>query len=98
ISYVKAQTVGGATRDPSQLMDTWRTANDRIRELERDDAGAANSAPVEPLPANMAPFAERVASDPIIENSFSAVPASLGWVELDRLVVFQKHINLRYVG
>lgn len=98
ISYVKAQTVGGSTRDLSQLMDTWRTANDRIRELERDDAGAADNAPIEQLPADMALFATRVMSDPIVQNSFSAVPASLAWVELDRLVVFQKHINLRYVA
>jgi len=97
VHYVKLNTVGGTARDMSELMDIWRTANDRIQELERDDAGAADHTQSEPLPADMVPFADRVLGDPIVPSAFGAVPSGLGWVELDRLVVFQKHINLRYV-
>lgn len=97
LSYVKAQTVGGATRDVAALMDTWRAANDRIRDLERDDAGAADNATVDELPPEMATLAIHVISDPIVVNSFNVVPTTLGLVELDRLVVYQKQINLRYV-
>ena len=98
LSYVKAQTIGGAGRDISELMNVWRTANDRIRQLEQEEAGAADGAEALPLPADMAPFVERVMGDPIVPHAFGVVPVSLGLVELDRLVVFQKHINLRYVA
>jgi hypothetical protein len=38
-----------------------------------------------------------VLSDSIFKKSFSVVPTDIGVVELDRLVVFQRHINLEYV-
>jgi hypothetical protein len=36
--------------------------------------------------------------DPITKTSFGALPYELGIVELDRLVVFQKQINVAYVS
>lgn len=39
-----------------------------------------------------------VEADPAFQRSFQVVPAEIAMVELDQLVVFQKHINLTYVG
>lgn len=97
ISYVKAQTIGGGTADIRVLMDAWRAANDRIAELERDEAGAADAATPNALPAEVGGLVANVTGDTVVANSFNAVPCSLGMVELDKLVVFQKQINLRYV-
>ena len=36
-------------------------------------------------------------ADPSVANIYWAVPGEIGIVELDRLVVFQKHVNLAYV-
>jgi len=97
LGYVKLQTVGGDTADVGTLMNVWRAANAHIQELVLAEAGAANNAEIGNLPDAMAPLVENVAGDPIVGNTFNAVPMSLGMVELDKLVVFQKHINLRYV-
>src|SRR5439155_23574883 len=34
--------------------------------------------------------------DPLFQLAYAFVPASIGIVELDRLVVFQKYVNLTY--
>lgn len=98
LGYVKTQTVGGAGLDVRALMDVWRAANDHVKSLERDEAGAADGAVAAPLPKEMTALVNSVLGDPMVQNSFNLVPISVGWVELDRLVVYQKHVNLRYVA
>jgi len=98
LGFVTAQTLGGDTQDLSELSDRWRKANDHIRELEAGEAGIANAAPLLPLPAELESLRAKVVADPIFKRSFQVVPSEIAMIELDRLVVFQKHINLEYVA
>jgi hypothetical protein len=97
LGFVRSQTVGGADADLSILMDEWRAANDHIRSLEEREAGLADDAPIVTLPSVFKAMAEAVIADPMFKRSFAFVPARLRMVELDRLVVYQKHINLEFV-
>lgn len=96
LSYVTQNDVDGATFLPGDLAEEWRTANQRIRELEATEAGIADSPPLEPLPSSLQPRATRFLQDPIIRRSFGLVPSDVKLVDLDRLVVFQKQINLPF--
>jgi hypothetical protein len=40
---------------------------------------------------------DRFLADPVVQRTFALVPIDVAMVELDRLVVFQKHVNLAYV-
>lgn len=84
-------------KDFGPLMDEWRHANDHIRELEATEKGWADNPAVNPLPESMSNLKEKATKDPIFRRSFSMVPSDISMVELDRLVVWQKHINLNYV-
>lgn len=84
----------GATADVGGLGAEWRVANDHILELESSEAGIANNPPIGPPVPELA---NPVMNHPVVQKSFAIVPFSLGVVELDRLVVHQKHINLEYV-
>ena len=98
LGFVKAQTVGGNTQDLSELPNRWRSANDHIHELEIREAGIADSPPVLLLPPELESLRSKVLEDPIYRRSFQVVPSEIALIELDRLVVFQKCINLEYVA
>lgn len=97
LGFLTLQSTFGQQADLRALADEWRIANDRVRELETREAGLADNPHVSPLSQALAPLAEQLLVDPIVQRSFAIVPISIGLVELDRLVVYQKHINLAHV-
>lgn len=98
LSYVRNLALDAQRRDEGVLADEWRAANDRVRELETTEAGLADDPPKLPLPPEMHSLAEEIQADPAFRNAFRLVPVEIAMLELDRLVVFQKHINLMYVN
>jgi len=97
LGFLTNQTVGGDKADVRSLAEEWRSANDHIHELEKREAGYADSPQIAPLADRLASLVGEVLKDPIFQRSFTIVPATVGIVELDRLVVFQKLINLNYI-
>lgn len=97
LGFVKGQTVGGDAADERALGDEWRKANDRVRELEAQEADFADSPVLGQLPTELNILREQLLADPVVQRAFRVVPADVEMVELDRLVVFQKHINLAFV-
>ncbi len=97
LGFLKSMAVDGEASDLRALSDEWRQANDHIRELEKQEAGIANNLETSPLPPELDELRGKVLADPIYRRSFSIVPTTFAMVELDPLVVFQKHINLDHV-
>ena len=90
-----------AIKPPNQgtLVEQWQAANKLLGTLEKDEAGIADNPPITKLevtPNNEALLIEFL-KDPLVQNSFNTVPTEVAFVELDRLVVFQHHIDLTYV-
>lgn len=98
LGFIKAQTVEGQAADDGALASIWRAANDHIQQLEATEAGIADGATIGDLPAELQPLRQRVLNDPIVQRSYALTPIEVGLVELDRLVVFQKQINLAHVA
>jgi hypothetical protein len=96
LGYVTTQTVDGRTRDESALMDAWRRANDHLLALAEAEAGYADGLEFGDMPEELAPLAARVLADPVTRRDYALAPVSIEWIELDRLVVQQKHINLAF--
>jgi len=99
IGFVSGQAIDAPGRgvDYGALTEEWRLANDRICELEQMEAGWADSPPINNLTAEFDELVTDVLQDPIFRRSFAFVPSEIKMIELDRLVVFQKYINLNYV-
>src|SRR4051794_27131862 len=97
LDYMKARVIGGASADRKALCDEWRSANDYYYELETSEAGIADQVECRDLDAEMAPRAEEVMAHAHFRHAFDALPARFGMVELDRLVVFQRHVNRTFV-
>jgi len=85
--------------DDGTLTDEWEAAYNYVRTLEKDEAGAADNPPitkVEVTPKNEALLTEFL-KDPLVRNGFNTMPSEVAFVELDRPVVYQHHIDLTYV-
>jgi len=98
LGFVTSQTREGQALNYGQLADEWRLANDRVRHLGQLEPKIADDVPVRQVGNALAGLVAKVLADSAYQRSFSLVPARVGVVELDKLVVFQKHINLQYVN
>lgn len=98
ISFIRTMAVDGQTADFGQLAREWRKANDHVKTLEASEIGLVDGRPISDLPMALTPLATEFLNNPFFQRSFSLVPARLGVVDLDTLVVYQKFIDLTYVG
>jgi len=83
--------------DEGVLADAWQTAHDVVRRMEREEAGLANDPPIRKLGPEYEPLLIEFLRDPLVRHGFNTVPTEVALVELDRMVVYQKHIDLTFV-
>lgn len=97
LEFVEAYVVGGANADRAALTDEWRAANDYYQELEHREAGIANAGDHRPLDPALAPLVAEVQAHPQFRHTYDTLPTAFAMVELDRLIVFQKHVTRTFV-
>lgn len=80
------------------LVEEWQAANRILRSLEKEEAGRADDPPIIQLDmGRYEPLLIEFLKDPLVQNGFNTVPTEVALVELDRLIVYQHHIDLTYV-
>jgi len=94
IRYVRSHTI--SPPDEGALADEWKAANQIISSLETDEAGRADHPPIRKMGPEDEPLLIELFKDPLVRHGFNTVPTEVAWVELDRLVVYQKHIDLTF--
>ena len=97
LGFVQSLAINGHAVDLGELTEEWRKANDHVQTLETTEAGIADGPPIRELPGELAALAAELSRDPMFRRAFRFMPSRIALVELDRLMVFQKNINLRYV-
>lgn len=93
LDFVANKVVDGARADPRALAEEWRAANDVYAELERREAGIADTIECLKLPRALAPLEAAVRACPWFRDSFDNLPFEFVRVELDKLVVSQVHVE-----
>jgi hypothetical protein len=83
--------------DTATLVDTWKAARKRIRRLKEEEPGVVVAPPMGRLGPEYEPLLIEFLKDPLVRNGFNTVPTDVALVELDRLVVYQRHIDLTFV-
>jgi hypothetical protein len=96
LSFVNDLAVEGAAAPEPELVQEWRAARAVITQRQGSEAGLADDPPMLPLPERLHPLRDALQRDPVYRNGFSSVPTEVMMVELDRLTVYQKHINLEF--
>lgn len=95
--YLRFVRHHAATPSPEAVLtDEWNVAGDIIRSLEKEEAGLADDPVITKLGPEYEPLLIEFLKDPLIRNGFNTVPTEVAMIELDQLVVYQKHIDLTY--
>jgi hypothetical protein len=82
--------------DEGALSERWHQARDVIAKLETEEAGIADDPVIRKLGPEYEPLLRQLLRDPLIQNGFNTVPTEIAMVELDRMVVYQEHIDVTY--
>jgi hypothetical protein len=98
ISFARRYKINGKVADREPLMREWQEAYEHIRELEHTEKGFADDPELGALPESMAELAERGLDGNALELMWSGLAYRWRMVELDRLVVYQRFINRRFVS
>ncbi len=79
------------------LADQWRSAHALVDRLAESEAGRADDPPIVSLSVREhEPLLTEFLKNPLVQHGFNLVPTEVAFVELDRLVVSQKHIDLTH--
>jgi hypothetical protein len=97
LEFVERASPGGDRVDRAALTNEWRAANDYYQQLEHSEAGIASAASHRELDSSFTSFVPAVQDHPHFRRVFDTLPTQFGMVELDRLIVFQKHITRTFV-
>jgi hypothetical protein len=95
LSFVEDLAAEGAPGE-GPLAEEWRAAQTIVERRQVDEAGIADHPTITPLPEQLEPLKLALEADPVYANGFTMLPTEIAMVELDRLVVYQKHINLEF--
>ena len=82
----------------ADLIDEWNAANRVLQARERDEAGLADDPPIVQMGAEYTPLLSELLCDPMIRHGFNSVPTEIALVDLERIVVYQRHIDLGHVA
>ena len=94
IHFVRSRAVDPL--DEGRLADEWQAANTIVRTLEKEEAGFADNPPIGKMGPEYEPLLIEFLKDPLVRYGFNTVPTEVALVELDRLVVYQKHVDLTF--
>jgi hypothetical protein len=97
LEFVSEQVVDGDSADRAALTDEWRAANDYYQELERSEAGLANQVEHTELDPSLDALAVQLKDHSRYRKAFDILPTSIGMVQLDRLIVYQKHVSRYFI-
>lgn len=97
LGFIRTMSVDGQSADQGYLAEEWRVANDRVTQLEKSEPGVADNLTILSIPQELTQVIQDVISNPVFQRTFRVFPTDVGIVELDQLVVYQKHINLGFV-
>jgi hypothetical protein len=97
IRFVKREAV--APIDEATLIEEWQAAKEHIAILEKEEAGHGDNPLITPIEVGgkYKPLLLEFLKDPLVRHGFNTVPTEVAFVELDRLVVYQHHIDLTFV-
>lgn len=90
------QAGDGRRQDLASWVEAWRTASSQRELLARAEIGVCDTAPAASLSPHLQHLADDLLSDRTVIRSFSMMPMRVGMVDLDTLIVYQRHINLGF--
>jgi hypothetical protein len=96
LDYMQDTAIGGAAMSRSGLVDEWRTANDYWYELEQSEAGIADRIEIRDIDSSLQSCIDEVMASDRYRRGFNELPTRFAMVELEKLVVSQRHVDIHH--
>lgn len=96
LNFVHDLVLDGDSMHRRDLVDDWRRANDYYQQLEESEAGIADEVEVFNLDPSLHDLTMEAMQDEHFKYTFDKLPTSFAMVELDRMVIYQTHINCEF--
>jgi hypothetical protein len=96
LDYMQDTAIGGAQMSRSALVDEWRTANDYWYELEQSEAGIADRVEIRDIDPGLKPCIDEVKASSRYSRGFNELPTRFAMVELEKLIVSQRHVDIHH--
>jgi hypothetical protein len=93
---VRTLAPGGESRSGEEMAGAWLRSNQRVQALQQLEPDLAAVHTLTDLPSSIAEVAATCLQDTALANAQRIAPRRWAMVELDRLMVSQKHINLEW--
>src|SRR5262245_24288631 len=97
LSFVIRAASGAAVDIPGEAA-RWRQAASIVEALSLAEQGAADNPETQDLPSSVLDAATEYLDDPAVAASYALVPPTIALVPLDKLVVFQREVDLTYAN
>ena len=94
LKFVRNHAVAPASE--GDLTDAWNAAAAVVGRLATEEAGIADDPPITKLGPAYEPLLIEFLRDPLVHHGFNTVPTDVAMVELDRMVVYQEHIDVTF--
>lgn len=98
VRFIKNRSVDGHLLSDLELTAEWRRANAVVHELESSEPDVATIEELIPLPDDLARLAESELQNPAVQRTLGFLPYGWSLVELDKLIVWQKYVDLSYAN
>ena len=96
LDYMQDTAIGGAKMSRSTLVDEWRIANDYWYELEQSEAGIADTVEICELDSSLKTHVDEVRASSRYRRGFDELPTRFAMVELEKLIVSQRHVDIHH--
>lgn len=97
LRFVRTNAFAGRMIPETALVSDWMRASQTMAELLHRESGIADGPAATALPAELDDEGEAALRQPALQSALLHTPSRWAMVELDRLVIFQKRINLARV-
>lgn len=98
VQYIVKTTADRGSFDDATMVAQWREAHRVVKQLEVEEAGWADNQELTALPDVMSEIAARKLQEPGVQRALRFHPYRWSMVEIDRLVVFQRSVNLAFAN
>ena len=98
LDYMQDTAIGSEQISRSELVDEWRAANDYWYELEQSEAGIADKVEIRELDSSLRPCVDEVMASSRYRRGFNELPTRFAMVELEKLIVSQRHVDIGHTG
>jgi len=96
LAYIRTQAAEEDRQRLPEIMRAWTEVQPRVQALIAAEAGLPETIDISAMPVDLEPIVASDAADPLFQRQFQ-LPTAVAFVEVDKLVAYQRQVNLDYV-